>query len=182
MIRDMIQKVKKIVDKVLIIIMMVFVFVIGDKLMEDKTNYEAYGLVDLLKLKKANLSNQSKLREESKLLDEAIAQCPEVVEVTKSLSNSGGSKRVQLNGLIPKDLRVQYKVTKSWDQDYLNDLSKELQNFPFTKQYVEDSRATKKLQDEDPKAWEYIEKGLTTKINERPYVTFIDPLKGVSDE
>ena len=36
----MIQKVKKIVDKVLIIIMMVFVFVIGDKLMEDKTNYQ----------------------------------------------------------------------------------------------------------------------------------------------
>jgi|TARA_R110000824_G_scaffold93919_2_gene227028 hypothetical protein len=150
--------------------------------MEDKTNYEAYGLVDLLKLKKANLSSQSKLREESKLLDEAIAQCPEVFEVTKLLSNSGGSKRVQLKGLIPKDLRVQYKVTKSWDQDYLNDLSKELQNFPFTKQYVEDSRATKKLQDEDPKAWDYIEKGLTTKINERPYVTFIDPLKGVSDE
>ena len=48
--------------------------------MEDKTNYDAYGLVDLLKLKKANLSNQSKLREESKLLDEAIAQCPEVVD------------------------------------------------------------------------------------------------------
>lgn len=88
----MIQKVKKIVDKVLIIIMMVFVFVIGDKIMEDKTNYEAYGLVDLLKLKKANLSSQSKLRDESKLLDEAIAKCPEVVDVTKVLSNSGDPK------------------------------------------------------------------------------------------
>ena len=174
----MIQKVKKIVDKVLIITMMVFVFVIGDKLMEDQTKE----LVGLLKAKKVNLAKQAELREESKQLDEAIAVCPEVVEVTKLLSNSGGSKRVQLNGLIPKDLRVQYKVTKSWDQDYLNDLSKELQNFPFTKQYVEDTRATKKVQDEDPKAWEYIEKGLTTKINERPYVTFIDPLKGGSDE
>lgn len=36
MIRDMIQKVKKIVDKVFIIIMMVFVFVIGDNLWKIK--------------------------------------------------------------------------------------------------------------------------------------------------
>ena len=49
--------------------------------MEDKTNYEAYGLVDLLKLKKANLSSQSKLREESKLLDEA-----NVLKFLKSLN------------------------------------------------------------------------------------------------
>ena len=178
----MIQKVKKIVDKVFIIIMMVIVFVMETQNMDNKTSYDNYSLMGLLKLKKANLTSQSKLRIESKLLDEAIAKCPEVVDVTKALSNSGGSKRVQLNGLIPKDLRVQYKVTKSWDQDYLNNLSKELQNFPFTKQYVEDVSATKKIKDEDPKAWEHIEKGLTTKINERPYITFIDPLKGVSDE
>lgn len=150
--------------------------------MEDKTNYDSFGLVELLRLKKVNLSEQSKLREESKTLDEAIANTPEVREVAKTLSNSGGSKRVPLNGLIPKDLRIQYKITKSWDQDYLNDLSKELQNFPFKKEFTEDSSATKRIQAEDPKAWEYIEKGLTTKINERPYIALIDPLKGGSDE
>ena len=30
--------------------------------MEDKTNYDSFGLVELLRLKKVNLSEQSKLR------------------------------------------------------------------------------------------------------------------------
>ena len=149
--------------------------------MKDKTNYDSYELIDLLQLKKTNLSYQSKLREESKILDEAIVKHPEVNKFSKTLSNSGGSKRVPLNGLIPKDLRIHYKISKSWDQGFLNVLSKELQNFPFKKEFIEDVHASSKIKEEAPKSWEYIEKGLTTKINERPYIYFIDPLKGKSE-
>lgn len=174
---EVIQKVKKFVDNVFQLYMMVLVFT-GDLYMEDKTNYDNYELVNLLKAKKDNLSQQAKLREESKAIDEAIANNAEVKEQIKSIHNSGGSKRVQLNGIIPKDLRVQFKVTKQWDQEQLHDLSRCLNTFPFKTEFVEQVKESTKLKESDPKAWSQIEEALTTKINERPYISFIDPLKG----
>ena len=64
--------------------------------MADKINYESMGLRSLLKLKKINLQQQAKLKEESKNLDNAIVECEEVKPITQTLSNSGGSKRVGL--------------------------------------------------------------------------------------
>ena len=174
---EVIQKVKKFVDNVFQLYMMVLVFT-GDLYMDDKTNYDNYELVNLLKAKKDNLSQQAKLREESKAIDEAIANNDEVKEQIKSIHNSGGSKRVQLNGIIPKDLRVQFKVTKQWDQEQLHDLSRCLNTFPFKTEFVEQVKESTKLKESDPKAWSQIEEALTTKINERPYISFIDPLKG----
>ena len=146
--------------------------------MTDKNNYESMGLRSLLKLKKINLQQQAKLKEESKNLDNAIVECEEVKPITQTLSNSGGSKRVELNGAIPKDLRVQFKVTKKWDQELLQDLAKDVTGFPFKSEFVEDVRQSKKMQEADPETWQKIESALTTKINERPYISFIDPLKG----
>tara|TARA_R100000664_G_scaffold2735_1_gene6611 strand:- start:92 stop:541 length:450 start_codon:yes stop_codon:yes gene_type:complete len=146
--------------------------------MADKNNYESMGLRSLLKLKKINLQQQAKLKEESKNLDNAIVECEEVKPITQTLSNSGGSKRVELNGAIPKDLRVQFKVTRKWDQELLQDLAKDVTGFPFKSEFVEDVRQSKKMQEADPETWQKIESALTTKINERPYISFIDPLKG----
>ena len=150
--------------------------------MADKNNYESMGLRSLLKLKKINLQQQAKLKEESKNLDNAIVECEEVKPITQTLSNSGGSKRVGLNGAIPKDLRVQFKVTRKWDQELLQDLAKDITGFPFKSEFVEDVRQSKKMQETDPETWQKIESALTTKINERPYISFIDPLKGDNDE
>ena len=146
--------------------------------MADKNNYESMGLRSLLKLKKINLQQQAKLKEESKNLDNAIVECEEVKPITQTLSNSGGSKRVELNGAIPKDLRVQFKVTRKWDQELLQDLAKDVTGFPFKSEFVEDVRQSKKMQEADPETWQKIESALSTKINERPYISFIDPLKG----
>ena len=146
--------------------------------MADKNNYESMGLRSLLKLKKINLQQQAKLKEESKNLDNAIVECEEVKPITQTLSNSGGSKRVELNGAIPKDLRVQFKVTRKWDQELLQDLAKDVTGFPFKSEFVEDVRQSKKMQKADHETWQKIESALTTKINERPYISFIDPLKG----
>jgi|TARA_R100001443_G_scaffold693_3_gene2787 hypothetical protein len=150
--------------------------------MADKNNYESMGLRSLLKLKKINLQQQAKLKEESKNLDNAIVECEEVKPITQTLSNSGGSKRVGLNGAIPKDLRVQFKVTRKWDQELLQDLAKDITGFPFKSEFVEDVRQSKKMQETDPETWQKIESALTTKINERPYISFIDPLQGDNDE
>jgi hypothetical protein len=150
--------------------------------MADKINYESMGLRSLLKLKKINLQQQAKLKEESKNLDNAIVECEEVKPITQTLSNSGGSKRVGLNGAIPKDLRVQFKVTRKWDQELLQDLAKDITGFPFKSEFVEDVRQSKKMQEADPETWQKIESALTTKINERPYISFIDPLQGDNDE
>jgi nanoRNase/pAp phosphatase (c-di-AMP/oligoRNAs hydrolase) len=84
--------------------------------------------------------------------------------------------------LIPKDIRVQYKVTRTWDQEYLKGIRDDIGNFPFKSTFVEDTRASKKLKDNDPNTWEVIERGLVTKINERPYISFIDPLKTGEEE
>ena len=141
-------------------------------------NYESMSLRALLKLKKINLQEQANLKAESKDLDNAIIECEEIKTITQTLSNSGGSTRVPLNGVIPKDLRVQFKVTKNWNQDLLQDISTQIKNFPFKTEFVENVRESKKIQEADPDTWHKIESALTTKINERPYISFIDPLKG----
>ena len=50
--------------------------------------------------------------------------------------------------------------------------------FPFKTEFVENVRESQKIQEADPDTWHKIESALTTKINERPYISFIDPLKG----
>ena len=76
--------------------------------------------IDLLKMKKKNLSKQAELRKESEALDRELATRQEILETIGDLNESGGSKRVKLDGLIPLDLRVQYRVTRSWDQAHIN--------------------------------------------------------------
>ena len=61
---------------------------------------------------------QAELKAASAELDKEIASRPEIQEHIKTLSNTGGSARVPMSNLIPFDLRVQYKITKSWDQAY----------------------------------------------------------------
>jgi|TARA_B100001094_G_C17958617_1_gene684251 hypothetical protein len=147
-----------------------------------QNNLEEYCLEALLKAKKKNLTQQAELKAASAELDKEIASRPEVQEHIQTLSNTGGSARVPLNNLIPFDLRVQYKVTKSWDQEFLSKCVADGYKIPFKVQYAEDTKAVKVCKEDDPDLWDYVEKGLQTKINERPYVQFIDPLKGENNE
>ena len=96
-------------------------------------DYSKLTLPQLLVEKKKNLAKQAELKEQSSLLDFAITAHPEVHGQVNRLSNSGGSTRVQLNGIIPKDLRVQYKVTRSWDQNFLSQVKQDIPEnlFPF---------------------------------------------------
>ena len=136
----------------------------------------------LLKAKKKNLTMQAELKAASAELDIEIASRPEIQEHIKTLSNTGGSTRVPMNNLIPFDLRVQYKVTKSWDQEYLSKCVADGYEIPFKIQYAEDTKAVNICKEDTPALWEYVEQGLQTKINERPYVQFIDPLKRSNNE
>lgn len=147
-----------------------------------QNNLEEYCLEALLKAKKKNLTQQAELKAASAELDKEIASRPEVQEHIQTLSNTGGSTRVPLNNLIPFDLRVQYKITKSWDQEFLSKCVDDGYKIPFKVQYAEDTKAVKVCKEDDPDLWDYVEKGLQTKINERPYVQFIDPLKGENNE
>jgi|TARA_R110000796_G_scaffold203695_1_gene319938 hypothetical protein len=132
----------------------------------------------LLKAKKKNLTMQAELKAESSRLDIEIASRPEIQEHIKVLSNTGGSTRVPLKNLIPFDLRVQYKVTKTWDQGHLAKCVADGYKIPFKVQYAEDIKAVKQCMEDNPDLWDFVQEGLQTKINERPYVQFIDPLKG----
>ena len=132
----------------------------------------------LLKAKKKNLTMQAELKAASLELDIEIASRPEIQEHIKKLSNTGGSTRVPLNSLIPFDLRVQYKVTKTWDQGHLAKCVADGYKIPFKVQYAEDIKAVKQCKEDNPDLWDFVQEGLQTKINERPYVQFIDPLKG----
>ena len=134
----------------------------------------------LLKAKKKNLTMQAELKAESSRLDIEIASRPEIQEHIKILSNTGGSTRVPLNSLIPFDLRVQYKVTKTWDQGHLAKCVADGYKIPFKVQYAEDIKAVKQCMEDNPDLWDFVQEGLQTKINQRPYVQFIDPLKGES--
>ena len=143
-------------------------------------DYSKLTLPQLLVEKKKNLAKQAELKEQSSLLDFAITAHPEVHGQVNRLSNSGGSTRVQLNGIIPKDLRVQYKVTRSWDQNFLSQVKHDIPEnlFPFKTKYVEDSALSKMIEQNHPDVFDKFQEGLQTKINERPYVAFVDPLKG----
>ena len=50
--------------------------------------------------------------------------------------------------------------------------------FPFKTKYVEDSALSKMIEQNYPDIFDKFQEGLQTKINERPYVSFVDPLKG----
>ena len=145
-----------------------------------KKNLSELCLADLLKEKKKNLTMQADLKKASAELDNEIASRPEIKKHINKLSNTGGSTRVPLDNVIPLDIRVQYRVTRSWDQDFLCKVKKELPKsmFPFNIQYVEDTVKSKKIAEENQDVYDNIQEGLQTKINERPYIQFIDPLKG----
>ena len=137
-------------------------------------------LADLLKEKKKNLTKQAELKQASAELDKEIASRPEIQKHIKKLSNTGGSTRVPLENIIPLDIRLQYKITRSWDQEFLCKVKKDIPKnlFPFKTQFVEDTAMSKKIEEENQDVFEKIQEGLQTKINERPYISFIDPLKG----
>ena len=137
-------------------------------------------LADLLKEKKKNLTKQAELKQASAELDKEIASRPEIQKHIKKLSNTGGSTRVPLNNVIPLDIRLQYRVTRSWDQEFLSKVKKDIPKnlFPFKTQFVEDTAMSKKIEEENQDVFEKLQEGLQTKINERPYISFIDPLKG----
>ena len=137
-------------------------------------------LADLLKEKKKNLTKQAELKQASAELDKEIASRPEIQKHIKKLSNTGGSTRVPLNNVIPLDIRLQYRVTRSWDQEFLSKVKKDIPKnlFPFKTQFVEDTAMSKKIAEENQDVFDKIQEGLQTKINERPYISFIDPLKG----
>ena len=143
-------------------------------------DHSKLSLPQLLVEKKKNLEAQAELKEQSSSLDFAITKHPDVHKQVNRLSNTGGSTRVHLNGIIPKDLRVQYKVTRSWDQNFLaqvkHDIPDEL--FPFTTVYKEDTALSKMIEANHQDIFDKFQEGLQTKINERPYVQFVDPLKG----
>ena len=73
-------------------------------------DYSTLPLPQLLVEKKKNLAKQSELKEQSAQLDFAITKHTDVHKQVNRLSNTGGSTRVHLNGVIPKDLRVNYKI------------------------------------------------------------------------
>jgi len=143
-------------------------------------DYSTLSLPQLLVEKKKNLKNQAELKEQSSLLDFAITKHPDVHRQVNILSNTGGSTRVHLNGVIPKDLRVQYKVTRTWDQDFLAKLKQDIPSdlFPFKTKYVEDTSLSKMIMEHHADVYDLCQEGLQTKINERPYIQFVDPLKG----
>lgn len=150
------------------------------RLIMKKKNISELCLADLLKEKKKNLTKQAELKQASAELDKEIASRPEIQKHIKKLSNTGGSTRVPLNNVIPLDIRLQYRVTRSWDQEFLSKVKKDIPKnlFPFKTQFVEDTAMSKKIEEENQDVFEKIQEGLQTKINERPYISFIDPLKG----
>ena len=145
-----------------------------------KKNISELCLADLLKEKKKNLTMQADLKKASAELDNEIASRPEIQKHINKLSNTGGSTRVPLDNVIPLDIRLQYKVTRSWDQEFLSKVKKDIPKnlFPFKIQFVEDTAMSKKIAEENQDVFDKIQEGLQTKINERPYISFIDPLKG----
>jgi len=143
-------------------------------------DYSTLSLPQLLIEKKKNLAKQAELKEQSAQLDFAITKHPDVHKQVNRLSNTGGSTRVHLNGVIPKDLRVNYKITRSWDQSFLSKVKDEIPEdlFPFTTVYKEDTALSKMIEANHQDIFDKFQEGLQTKINERPYIQFVDPLKG----
>ena len=49
--------------------------------------------------------------------------------------------------------------------------------FPFRTEYVEDTKKIASLIDNNPDIYNKVQEGLQTKINERPYISFVEPTK-----
>ena len=144
-----------------------------------KKNLSELCLADLLKEKKKNLTMQADLKKASAELDNEIASRPEIQKHIKKLSNTRGSTRVTLNNVIPLDIRLQYKITRSWDQEFLSKVKKDIPKnlFPFKTHFVEDTAMSKKIAEDNQDVFDKIQEGLQTKINERPYISFVEPTK-----
>ena len=108
---------------------------------KEKTEFDE--LQELIERKKKNLLWQKKLREESKELDIAIARHPRVNEQVIQLSNTGGSHRVTLDD-FDSDIKVEYRLKKSWDQEYVAKIHAEgkvpANLWPFQIEYKEDKK------------------------------------------
>ena len=145
---------------------------------KEKTEFDE--LQELIERKKKNLLWQKKLREESKELDIAIARHPRVNEQVIQLSNTGGSHRVTLDD-FDSDIKVEYRLKKSWDQDYVAKIHAEgkvpANLWPFQIEYKEDKRKTSTLAEQHPSHYYKLAEGLTTEISDRPYVSFVEKKK-----
>ena len=141
---------------------------------KEKTEFDE--LQELIERKKKNLLWQKKLREESKELDIAIARHPRVNDQVIQLSNTGGSHRVILDD-FDADIKVEYRLKKSWDQDYVAKVHAEgkvpANLWPFQIEYKEDKRKTSTLAEQHPSHYYKLAEGLTTEISDRPYVSFV---------
>ena len=94
-------------------------------------------------------------------------------------------ERKKKNLLWQKKLReeskVEYRLKKSWDQDYVAKIHAEgkvpANLWPFQIEYKEDKRKTSTLAEQHPSHYYKLAEGLTTEISDRPYVSFVDKRK-----
>ena len=89
-----------------------------------ETDREFDDLAELLTRKQNNLALQARLREESKELDIAIARHPKIKDKVIQMSNTGGAARVSLDE-YDFDIKVDYRVKRSWDQDLVGKIHSE---------------------------------------------------------
>lgn len=137
-------------------------------------------LADLLARKKSNLAMQARLREESKDLDIAIARHPRVAEQVKLSNNTGGATRIDF-AEYNFDIKVDFRVKREWDQTRVHDIYEAGQIpeklFPFSLEFKENKKETTALAEQHPTIYQKLSEALTTKISDRPYVSFLDKRK-----
>ena len=79
------------------------------------------------------------------------------------------------------DIKVEYRLKKSWDQDYVAKIHAEgkvpANLWPFQIEYKEDKRKTSTLAEQHPSHYYKLAEGLTTEISDRPYVSFVEKKK-----
>ncbi len=145
-----------------------------------ETDREFDDLAELLTRKQNNLALQARLREESKELDIAIARHPKIKDKVIQMSNTGGAARVSLDE-YDFDIKVDYRVKRSWDQDLVGKIHSEgsiPQNlFPFNIEYKESKKDTTILAENFPSHYQKLSQALTTEISDRPYVSFLEKRK-----
>ena len=148
--------------------------------MKEKLKEEFDDLADLLARKKNNLAMQTRLREESKELDIAIARHPKVADHVKLLNNTGGSARIDFED-YDFDIKVDYRVKRDWDQDLIGKIHAEgkipANLFPFEIEYKESKKNTTLLAEQHPQHYQKLTEALTTQISDRPYVSFLTKRK-----
>ena len=137
-------------------------------------------LADLLARKKNNLAMQARLREESKDLDIAIARHPRVAEQVKLSNNTGGATRIDF-AEYDFDIKVDFRVKREWDQTRVYDIYEARQIpeklFPFSLEFKENKKETTALAEQHPTIYQKLSEALTTKISDRPYVSFLNKRK-----